>query len=118
MQRSLGSKVVVATKWSTVTQFVSKLIQPITTLVLAHILTPELFGVISLVTMVTSFGELFSDAGFQKYLIQHEYDTEKAMHQTANVAFWSNLAISIVIVSVIFLAKDNIASLFGLVRSH
>ena len=113
MQRSLGSKVVVATKWSTVTQFVSKLIQPITTLVLAHILTPELFGVISLVTMVTSFGELFSDAGFQKYLIQHEYDTEKAMHQTANVAFWSNLAISIVIVSVIFLAKDNIASLLG-----
>lgn len=86
-EQTIGKKAVTATKWSLLTQIASKIIQPITTLVLAHILTPDLFGVIALVTMVTSFANMFSDAGFQKYLVQHEFKTDADLHDYANVAF-------------------------------
>lgn len=110
---SIGEKTVRATKWSFITQVVSKLIQPITTLVLAHLLAPSVFGVIALVTMVTSFADMFSDAGFQKYLIQHEYNSKKGFNLSCNVAFWTNLAISIVLWILIGIARNPIATMLG-----
>ena len=68
----LGVKAALAAKWSIATQVIAKLISPVTTVILAHLLAPEAFAVIATVTMVVSFAEMFADAGFQKYLIQHE----------------------------------------------
>ena len=73
----LNSKIVKATKWSTITEIVAKLITPITSMVLARLLTPEAFGVVATLTMVITFAEIFTDAGFQKYLIQHEFRDKK-----------------------------------------
>lgn len=112
-EQTIGKKAVTATKWSLLTQIASKIIQPITTLVLAHILTPDLFGVIALVTMVTSFANMFSDAGFQKYLVQHEFKTDAGLHDYANVAFWTNLAISFLLWFLIGLFRDGLAALLG-----
>ena len=67
----LNDKVAKATKWSAVTEIVAKLITPITSMVLARLLTPEAFGVVTTLTMIITFAELFTDAGFQKYLVQH-----------------------------------------------
>ncbi|WP_370448148.1 oligosaccharide flippase family protein [Collinsella sp. AF02-46-1] len=80
---------------------------------LAHILTPDLFGVIALVTMVTSFANMFSDAGFQKYLVQHEFKTDADLHDYANVAFWTNLAVSFLLWFLIGLFRDGLAALLG-----
>ena len=113
MEETLGKKAVRAAKWSLVTQLVSKLISPITTLVLAHLLTPDVFGVVALVTMVTSFADLFSDAGFQKYLIQHEYNDRSKFSLSANVAFWTNLAISMFLWAIIAVFRDQLALLLG-----
>ena len=71
MEENLNSKVRNATKWSTVTEIAAKLVTPITSMVLARLLTPEAFGVVATLTMIITFAELFTDAGFQKYLIQH-----------------------------------------------
>ncbi|MBO5919693.1 MAG: oligosaccharide flippase family protein [Bacteroidales bacterium] len=65
----LNNKIVKATKWSSITEVVAKLITPITSIVLARLLTPEAFGVVATLTMVITFAEIFTDAGFQKYLI-------------------------------------------------
>lgn len=111
--RALGRKVARATKWSFVTQIASKLISPVTTLILAHLLVPEDFGVVALVTMVTSFAEIFSDAGFQKYLIQHEFKSSSEFRQCANVAFWTNLGISCAMLIGIVCFRNQIAWMLG-----
>ena len=110
---SLGERTVGAAKWSMVTQLASKLISPVTTIVLARILAPEAIGVVSLVTMVTSFADLFSDAGFQKYLIQHDFDSNEDYRLCADVAFWTNLVISLLLWLGIALFREQVASLVG-----
>lgn len=113
MSGSISKKATTATKWSLVTQVVSKLISPITTLILAHLLAPEVFGIVALVTMVTSFAEMISDAGFQKYLIQHEYESKEHFYLSANVAFWTNLLISLFLWLAIFIFRDDLARILG-----
>lgn len=109
----LIEKTVGATKWSLVTQLASKLISPFTTVALARILAPEAIGVVSLVNMVTSFADLFSDAGFQKYLIQHEYGSDDQLGLSADVAFWTNLAVSLLLWGGIAFFRDEVATLVG-----
>lgn len=109
----IGGKAAAAAKWSLVTQLVAKLISPVTTLVLAHILAPEAFGVVATVTMVTSFAEMFSDAGFQKYLVQHEFEDDEGRLLATDVAFWTNLAVALFLWGLIAVLRDQVASLVG-----
>ena len=97
MSESINTKVKSATKWSAITEIIAKLITPITSMVLARLLTPEAFGVVATLTMIISFAEIFTDAGFQKYLIQHDFKDEKDQIDSTNVAFWSNLIMSLII---------------------
>lgn len=84
-----------AVKWSGLTEVIAKLITPVTSMVLARLLAPEMFGVVASITMITSLADIFSDAGFQKYLIQKEFKSEEELHRNANVAFWTNLLVSV-----------------------
>jgi PST family polysaccharide transporter len=77
------------------------------------LLTPEAFGVVMTLTMVITFAEIFTDAGFQKYLIQHQFVDETDREQSTNVAFWSNLVMSLVIWAVIAIFADPLAALVG-----
>ena len=110
---NLNSKVVTATKWSSVTEIVAKLVTPVSTMVLARLLTPEAFGVLTTAVMVISFAEIFTDAGFQKYLVQREFSSEKEMNESTAVAFWSNLGLSLLIWGVIVAFSGQIAELVG-----
>ena len=60
-----------------------------------------------------SFAEIFTDAGFQKYLIQHKFDSDEDLYRSTNVAFWSNLVLSLVIWVVIICFSEKIATLVG-----
>ena len=97
MGEELNKKIVTATKWSSVTEIAAKLVAPVTTMLLARILTPDAFGVLVTVMMVISFAEIFTDAGFQKFLIQHEFSSDEELYQSTNVAFWTNLVFSLLI---------------------
>ena len=107
------NKILSATKWSTITEIVAKLITPITSVVLARLLTPEAFGVVTTLTMVITFAEIFTDAGFQKYLIQHEFVDDTDREQSTNVAFWSNLIMSLAIWAIIAVFADPLAAMVG-----
>ena len=102
-----------ATKWSSITQIIAKFIAPITTMVLARLLTPEAFGVVATVTMIISFTEIFTDAGFQKYIIQHEFENDIDKYESTTVAFWTNLAISLLLWVMIALFSEPLARLVG-----
>lgn len=113
MQNDLNKKMAGAAKWSTITEIGTRLISPITNAVLARLLAPEAFGVVATLTMVTTFAEIFTDAGFQKYLVQHEFQNEEDLNHSTNVAFWTNLFFSLLIWGGIALFATPIASLVG-----
>lgn len=113
MSDSLNTKVRTATKWSTFTEIAAKLVTPITSMILARLLTPEAFGVVTTLTMIITFAEIFTDAGFQKYLVQHEFTDSQDRDESTNVAFWSNLIMSFLIWGIIAVFADPLAALVG-----
>ena len=113
MSDSLNKKIVNATKWSTITEVMAKLVAPISSMVLARLLTPEAFGVVATLNMVIAFAEIFTDAGFQRYLIYHEFKDEEDKDKSTNVAFWSNLTMSFVLWGIIAIFCEPLASLVG-----
>lgn len=109
----LNKKMVKATKWSSITELIAKLITPITSIILARLLTPDAFGVVATLTMIISFAEIFTDAGFQKFLIQHEFRDDIDKEESTNVAFWSNFTLSMVIWAIIGIFSEPLATMVG-----
>lgn len=113
MKPNLNSKFINATKWSTISEVIAKLAAPISSMALARLLAPEAFGVVATLNMVIAFAEIFTDAGFQRYLIQHEFVDEEDKDKSTNVAFWSNLLMSIILCGIIAIFKDDLATFVG-----
>ncbi|ADY55904.1 polysaccharide biosynthesis protein [Syntrophobotulus glycolicus DSM 8271] len=112
-ENDLAIKAGDAAKWSTITEIAAKLIIPITNMILARFLAPEAFGVVTTITMIISFAGLFSDAGFQSYLIQREFKDEEERKKSTNVAFITNLTIAFALWGLIALFRDQIARSAG-----
>lgn len=68
------------------TQFV---IQSVSTVVLARLLTPSDFGLVAMVTAITGLGQAFADLGLSEATIQRKEIT----HDQISVLFWVNVAI-------------------------
>lgn len=100
-QASLGARAARVGKWSALSQVATKLVSPVTTMLLARLLTPADFGVVASVTMITSLADLFTDAGFQQYIIQRKFYGKRERDLFASVAFWTNLALSLALVAAI-----------------
>ena len=113
MDNKLYSKVGNATKWSAITEILSKIVTPISNMLLARILAPEAFGIVATITMITSFADVFTDAGFQKYIIQHQFKDEKEKEQNITVAFWTNLSISCLIWLLIVIFVQPLSAMVG-----
>lgn len=82
-------------------------------MVLARVLAPEAFGVVATISVVVSFAEIFTDAGFQKYLVQHDFLNKDELDRHTNVAFWSNLALSLFLWCIICFFRDPLAHSLG-----
>lgn len=95
MDNNLNTRAVTAFKWSSFTELLCKVITPLIYMLLARILAPEAFGVLATIIMIVSFAEVFVESGFQKFLIQHQFETEDEERKYMSVAFWSNLFFSI-----------------------
>ena len=113
MNNYLNKQISTAAKWSVITEIASKLATPISSIILARILTPEAYGAMAAIAIIISFTELFTDIGFKKYLIQHEFIDEKSKIDSANVAFWTNLTLSVAFWVIIVIFKDQLAILVG-----
>lgn len=82
-------------------------------MILARLLTPEAFGVMAAIMVVTSFAEMFADAGFQKYFIQHEFYDEDEKRKCFGTALLSSCLLAFTIwLLIVFFARD-IAVLLG-----
>ena len=109
----MDTKIVAAAKWSVITEVLAKLITPLTNIILAHMLAPTAFGILATIMMVISFAEMLADAGFQKFLVQHEFESAQDKQEATDVAFIANLVFSLVLWSAIIIGRDELAVLVG-----
>lgn len=94
-----------ALKWSFGAELASRAIQPIAFIVLARLLVPSDFGVISAAMMVAALAEIFCDAGMGNAVVQRQNQLKEA----ANAAFWVNLGLGAVVGTLLFFSADFIA---------
>ena len=113
MSNNSTSKIYNATKWSAITNIFSKITPPITNMILARLLTPDAFGIITSINLVITFADIFTDAGFQKYIVQHEFENDEKLFNATNVAFWSNFILSIFAWIIICIFRNPIAEMVG-----
>ena len=99
------SSVHAALRWSFLGEIASKAVTPVVFIVLARLLTPEDFGVVAAATMVISFSQIFWEAGMGKAIIQYQGDRTVA----ANVAFWINNALGLLIAGTLVASSGLIA---------
>ena len=90
-------------KWSFLAEIFAKLATPISTMLLARLLSPEIFGIATAVTMVVSFCEAIAETGFAKYLIQHDFENNDEYKKHVSVSFLSSLFFSVILCVLIFL---------------
>lgn len=113
MSNNLNNKIVNATKWSALTEVLSKIVTPVTSMVMARLLTPEAYGVVATFSIIIALAAVFSDAGFQKYIIQKEFKDDIERENHTNVAFWSNLVFSLFLWGFFAIFCQPLASLVG-----
>ena len=82
-------------------------------MILARILAPSVFGIIATINMIVSFTDMFTTAGLQKYLIQHNYKNKSKLYEGATIAFWTNLFFSLIFWGIIVIYKDSLAIAVG-----
>ncbi|HSA06127.1 MAG TPA: lipopolysaccharide biosynthesis protein [Candidatus Gastranaerophilales bacterium] len=109
-----ANKLFGAVKWSMLAEISSKAVTPLIFIILARILSPEDFGVTAIAAIIISFSQIFWDAGLNKTLIQRQKDVE----ETANIVFWTNITLSILIYLVLFVFAGEIAALFKEMRAE
>lgn len=97
-----------AIKWSVLSELAAKAIQPVIFILLARLLSPEDFGVMSAALMVIGFSQIFWEAGMAKAIIQRQTDVDSS----ANAAFWINTGMGVVISGLLFISADRIATVF------
>ncbi|HFR3715342.1 TPA: oligosaccharide flippase family protein, partial [Streptococcus suis] len=101
MQNNFNNKIMNATKWSVVAEITAKIAGPVINIILARLLTPSEFGVVASITIITSLADIFTDAGFQKFVVQHEFDNDDILNKYSDVAFTSNAVLSVIIYCII-----------------
>ncbi len=113
MEKNDGKTIQSSMLWSTSAELFVKLISPITNMALARILAPDAFGIVAVCNMVVSFIDIITDAGFGKYLVQNDFSDDEEKDRYANVAFWSNLGLSLFLWLIVVLFRNPIAGLMG-----
>lgn len=109
----MKNEILHAVKWSALCEVTAKIISPISTMILARILAQEVFGIIASLTAITSLADLLTDAGFNAYIVQHEFKNASEKEQVYNIAFWSNLILSLLSFMLITVNRYFFAQLVG-----
>lgn len=76
MAESLKNRTVNGVVWSAIDRFSALGIQIVCSLIIAHLLTPEDFGILGMITVFSAIGLVIIDSGFGLALIRRNDVTE------------------------------------------
>ncbi len=96
LQADLKGRSVRGGMWTVTAQGVQFLMQSAATIVLARLLTPTDFGLVAMVTAITSLGQAFADLGLSEATIQQP----EISHDQVSNLFWINVAIGLLLTSI------------------
>src|SRR5438094_5625524 len=94
---------------SVVAQVAQVLVQSISTVVLARLLTPTDFGLVAMVTAVTAMAAGFADLGLTEATIQRK----EISHAQVSTLFWINVAIGLALTLVMAALGPVLARFYG-----
>ena len=106
---SLRNKAIKGFFWSAVENWGTQATQFLTFLILARLLAPEYFGLISLANIFIHFIHALIGSGFNTAIIQRK-DLEP---EHLDTAFWSNLGIGILLTVIGLISADLVAQFFS-----
>lgn len=90
-------------KWTTIGEIAAKAIVPITNMVLARLLSPEIFGLAASITVITNFASIVSESGFSQYILQQKFASEKNKNESSGTATVVSFFLSLLIFLIICL---------------
>lgn len=94
--------------WRLAEKFGAKVVSLIVSIVLARLLMPEEYGVISLITVFTSILSLFTDCGFSDALIQKK----NADQLDFSTVFYFNVFMGLALYGIMFVSAPAIAQFY------
>ena len=90
-------------------QGVRFVLQMVSTMVLARLLTPADYGLIGMVSVVVAFATMFKDAGLSMATVQKD----NISHEQISTLFWINVLISVVLGVCVLLGSPLVAAFYG-----
>jgi teichuronic acid exporter len=108
-ESKLKRKTVKGFFWSSIESFLSQGQGIIFGIILARILSPEEFGLLGMITIFISVGQVFVDCGLSQSLIRKQ----DCSNDDYSTVFWVNIAIGAVSYLLIWIAAPFIADFYG-----
>ncbi len=105
---SLSQQAVGGVLWASVEKFGGKIIQFVTTIILARLLLPDDFGIFALVIIVFAIANVLIDSGFSQALIRQDKISEKDKSTT----FYLNVLISLIIFVIIWAIAPMVSDFY------
>lgn len=106
----LKQKAVKGVAWTALQRYSTMLIQFVSGIILARLLTPYDYGCIGMLMIFMLLAESFIDGGFGSALIQKKNPTQT---DYSTIFFW-NMGLSVVLYAVLFLSAPAIARFYGI----
>lgn len=107
--RDLHSSIVRGLGWKAFSQIAVQGMALVTTVFIAHLLTPREVGLVAMAAVFSSLVLVFADFGLDAALIQRETLSE----EDRSTAFWVNIAVGVVLTLAGMALAGPIASLYG-----
>ena len=94
--------------WSVIGQFGDQAVSFMLSVVLARLLSPREFGLLSMVVVFTGFASIFQNVGLGAALVQYQGVTERHLSSV----FWVNVGIGLVLAALFFFLAPLIGSFY------
>ncbi|MCR9253807.1 MAG: lipopolysaccharide biosynthesis protein [bacterium] len=104
------SKIKSGLKWNGLNQVLTQVSIFVGSVILARILSPNEFGTVAMVTIISSFALMFLDIGFSQAMIQKSSISVRLI----STVFWLNNGIGLLFATLFFLCSPLIASFYGI----
>ncbi|MBC5991214.1 lipopolysaccharide biosynthesis protein [Pontibacter cellulosilyticus] len=108
MSKGLASRAFTGLKWTTASTVANAVMQIGYTSVMARLLAPEAFGLVSLATVILGFGNYFANLGLNQAIIQKE----ELSKENIRAAFTTSVLLGVVITVVVWFLAPTAALFF------
>lgn len=110
MEESLKKQTKRGVVWSAVQRFSTQGIQFVTTIIMAHMLTPADYGVVGMLDIFIAILSVFVDSGFINALTRKNDRT----HEDICTVFFFNIGVSFIAYCILFLIAPLVASFYSI----